>query len=180
MIPSKDIRRTRHKLYEYIDPLYDYDTSITSDLPNHITFPVSEFHMAFPTSITRFALPKDTPDHLFIDINICEVDLENAMLCQLKKRFDKFCQREMIQFLRCRERRDKAVIRRVLEFEKWKIKEKKEDVNLRLEEIKEKEMILQRKMEKVIKTNEFLKQKEIQNDLDFLLKRKENIKINLF
>eukprot|EP01080_Neovahlkampfia_damariscottae_P000380 gene380-6794_t len=138
MIPSKNLRRQRKKTYEYEKEEYDFDVNDISDLPDFYKndYKFSEFDMAYPTSFTGKVLPKDLPQQSFMGINLCERDLDTALICQLKMRFDKYCQEEIKSFIRCRYRRDKAVSLRTLQYETWKVKNEDEiERNERIKDI---------------------------------------------
>lgn len=112
MIPTKNLRRSgMMKTFEYIEPDYgSLDTTDLSDLGEYYTlggvkeenklrdetYVATEFDMAYsPTSLSGRVFPKDLPDQAFMDVCLCETELDVAILCQLKKRYDKYCQKEM-------------------------------------------------------------------------------------
>jgi len=192
MIPSKNLRRSgMMKTFEYIEPDYGIlDTSNFSDLGEYYTFGVNgknkifdetyvatEFDMAYsPTSLSGRVFPKDLPDQAFMDVCLCETELDVAILCQLKKRYDKYCQKEMMTYLRCRERRDKAIELRSFQYETWKAQqETAAELEDRLKDIEDKRKMSIQRLSLAFKERDIARQRECENDLRFLQKRKHFI-----
>lgn len=188
MIPSDHLRRKRWKTFIYETKAYDeYDPTETSDLPDYYSsneptspsaspppppprYMVTEFDMAYPSSISGHALPSDLPDHAFDGINLCHHLWQDMAICQLYRKYDKHCQREMLDFLKCRHRRDKAVALRALQFETWKIMQDA-DEQRRMEEIRSRQHEAEQHLAQAFKEGNVTEQRRRENDLAFLDQR---------
>ncbi|KAL9656241.1 hypothetical protein ABK040_007856 [Willaertia magna] len=135
----------------------------------------SDFDLSYPSSISYKSFPSDLPDQLFKSINFCKDLLDDTILCQMKKKYDRHCQLEIANFLKCKFQRDIEMKVRILQYENYLLNNKlsHEEINNRKREIENQISDLEVELSKAIKPpyRDFLEEKRIINDLQFLDQR---------
>ncbi|KAF0971959.1 hypothetical protein FDP41_009655 [Naegleria fowleri] len=180
MLPSNHhLRRKRFHAWEYIEPEFPEDVLDFSkeELPHgfeHLrshNYFFSEFDMAYPSGISEQSLPSDIPDQLFDGIDFCEDLWENTVLCQTKKKYDKFCQKDIANYLKCRLKRDNNIRVRTLQYETYTMtREDLPELYKRKQAIEDKIKIVENDLAKAIKPpyRDVCKEQLHLNDLQFL------------
>ncbi|EFC48311.1 predicted protein [Naegleria gruberi] len=191
MLPSQThLRRKRFHAWEYLE--HDFPSDIldftNEQLPSGFEYLkqdnyfFSEFDMAFPSGISDESLPNDIPDQLFDGINLCEELWENTLLCQLKKKYDKFCQKDIAAFLKCKLKRDHQIRIRAIEFETFKMtQESQSEISKRKELVDKKITQVENQLANSIKPpyRDVCQEQLHLNDLQFLELRKYYIEKSL-
>jgi len=190
MLPAQHLRRKRHHAWKAVEQEFPSDVLDFSkeELPHgfeHLKqdgYFFSEFDMAYPSGISEESLPHDIPDQLFDGINFCEDLWENAVFCQLKKKYDKFCQPDIAHYLKCRLKRDNAIRVRTLQYETYQMTQETEDaIKHRKELIEKKINQVQSKLAQAIKPphRDVCEEQRHLNDLQFLEQRQYYIEKRL-